>query len=103
MLTRIHNLTVNDTISEIKAILLEDFISQICWIVVLWIVKCSILAFYWRLFSTNGRSVRVVVWVIAAAVVCWGIAVVRSPFLIQWLNCSVDTVVADFQQIPRCL
>ena len=95
-LTVIHNvIVVNHTIYNTPTILLEDFISHICWIVVLWIVKCSVLAFYWRLFSTNGRSVRVVIWVIAAAVMCWGIAVVRSPSVIQWLNCSVETVVAD--------
>ncbi len=58
------------------------FISQVCREVVLWIVKCSILAFYWRLFGGNGRSTRIVVWTIAVNVMCWGIAVVRSLSLL---------------------
>ena len=62
--------------------LLGLFVSQICWVVVLWVVKCSILAFYWRLFSCNGRSIRFAIWTIAVAVMCWGIAVVRSLSLI---------------------
>ena len=65
-----------------KDALLGFYISQICWVVVLWIVKCSILAFYWRLFSCNGRSTRFVVWTIAVAVMCWGVAVVRLLSLI---------------------
>ena len=99
MLTGIHySIVVNSTIAqwkwandlnsnkvvdyEEKDALLGFFISQICWVVVLWIVKCSILAFYWRLFSYNGRSTRFLVWTIAVAVMCWGIAVVRSLSLI---------------------
>lgn len=99
MLTIIHYSTVvNSTIAQWKWMqhltdgddvnyfekdaFLGFFISQICWVVVLWIVKCSILAFYWRLFSRNGRSTRFVVWTIAVAVMCWGIAVVRSLSLI---------------------
>ena len=64
-----------------KIDLLGFFISQICWVIVLWIVKCSIIAFYWRLFSGNGRSTRVAIRTIAIAVMCWGITVVRSPYL----------------------
>ena len=56
---------------------LAFFIPQIGWAVVLWTVKCSILAFYWRLFSRNGRSIRFAVWTIAVGVMCWGITVVR--------------------------
>ena len=98
MLTVIHHSTVVDsTIAQWtwtkdekfddlnyseKNALLGSFISQICWVVVLLIVKCSILAFYWRLFSCNGRSTRFVVWTTAVAVMCWGIAVVRALSLI---------------------
>lgn len=53
------------------------FISEICWAVVIWIVKYSILAFYWRLFSANRQSTRAFIWVLAALVTCWGVAVVR--------------------------
>ena len=54
------------------------FISEICWIFVIWIVKYSILAFYWRLFSANRRSIRIIIWVLAAAVTIWGVAVVGA-------------------------
>ena len=57
------------------------FISQICWVLILWIVKCSILAFYWRLFSTNSLSIRLGVWTITVFVMCWGILVVNSSTL----------------------
>ena len=93
MLTVIHYSTVvNSTIAQWKWNKNENFddlnylekdafpvffIPQIGWVVVLWIVKCSILAFYWRLFSRNGRSIRFAVWTIAVALMCWGIAVVR--------------------------
>ena len=65
-----------------KDALLGLYISQICWVVVLWIVKCSILAFYWRCFSCHGRSTRFVVWTIAVAIMFWGIAEVRSLSLV---------------------
>ena len=94
MLTVIHNSTVvnseiaimdgrTDPYHFSEHFLLGFFISQICWVVVLWIVKCSILAFYWRLFSRNSRSIRFVVWTIAVAVMCWGIVVVRSLSVIS--------------------
>lgn len=70
-----------------KVDLLGFFISQICWVVVLWIVKCSIIAFYWRLFSGNGRSTRIAIGTIAVAVMFWGIAVVRSPCLSEGYSC----------------
>ena len=53
-------------------------VSEISWAVVVWIVKSSILAFYWRLFSARSRSIRVIIWVLGACVNCWGIAVVSS-------------------------
>ena len=59
---------------------LTVFLSEICWVVVVWIVKYSILAFYWRLFSANRRSTRIVIWALTAVVTCWGIAVVRFQF-----------------------
>ena len=52
------------------------FISEICWTFVIWIVKYSILAFYWRLFSANRQSTRLIIWVLAAVVMAWGVAVV---------------------------
>ncbi len=73
------------------------FISQICWAVVIWIVKYSILAFYWRLFSDNRRSVRVIIWALTALVKCWGIAVVRFRLrpLSRGRDFSTRVVFAD--------
>ena len=59
------------------------FISEICWTFVIWTVKCSILAFYWRLFSTNRRSIQVIIWILAVAVMVWGVAVVGARPLCQ--------------------
>ena len=75
-----------------KDALLGFFISQICWVVVLWVVKCSILAFYWRLFSRNSRLTRFLIWTIATITMCWGVAVVRLLSFIKW---SFLSVVAD--------
>lgn len=68
------------TLIQLESFVEATFISQICWAVVIWIVKYSILAFYWRLFSANRRTVRVIIWSLTALVTCWGIAVVRFCF-----------------------
>lgn len=102
-----HSTVLNNSLAELKSSSktinslesinrLGFYISQICWVVVLWIVKCSIVAFYWRLFSGNRRSTRIAIWIIAVAVMCWGIAVVRSSCLIWWIFFSMETVVAGF-------
>ena len=54
------------------------FISEICWTFVIWTVKYSILAFYWRLFSANRRSIQVIIWILAGVVMAWGVAVVGA-------------------------
>ena len=54
-------------------------VAEICWAVVIWSVKYSILAFYWRLFGDRSRSVRIITLTIAASVTCWGVTVVRLP------------------------
>ena len=54
------------------------FISQICWTFGIWTVKYSILAFYWRLFSANRRLIQVIIWILAGAVMAWGLAVVGA-------------------------
>lgn len=59
------------------------FISQICWTFVIWTVNFSILAFYWRLFSANRRSVQVIIWILAVVVMAWGVAVVGACPLSQ--------------------
>lgn len=50
-------------------------ISETCWTLVIWIVKCSILAFYWRLFSANRPSTKLIIWILAVGVMAWGVAV----------------------------
>ena len=58
-------------------------ITKACWILVIWIIKYSILASYWRLFSTNRRLTRIFIRALAVFVTCWGIAAVRSgPLLL---------------------
>ena len=54
------------------------YVSDICWEVAIWVVRYSILAFYWRLLSTNRRLIRVAIWVLTALMTCWVIAVVCS-------------------------
>lgn len=61
----------------IQRFLTTELVCDICWVVVMWIVKFSILAFYWRLFSARSRSLRVIIWALVVLVTCWGIIVVR--------------------------
>ena len=60
------------------------FISDIFWTFVIWTVKCSILAFYWRLFSASRRSTQVIIWILAVVVMAWGVAVVGARPLSRW-------------------
>ena len=53
-------------------------VCDIFWAVVIWIVKTSILAFYWRLFSAGSRSLRVIIWALEVFVTCWALQVVSS-------------------------
>ena len=49
---------------------------EICWALVIWIVKSSILTLYWRLFNARSRSFRFVIWALGAFVACWAITMV---------------------------
>ena len=69
------------TIYQLELQLQATLIIEICWGVVMWIVKYSILAFYWRLFSANRRSTRLIIWTLAAFVTCWRFSVVRFRLL----------------------
>lgn len=60
------------------------YISEICWTVAIWIIKYSILAFYWRLFSVNRRSARITIWTLIAIATIWGLAVVCFRPFIPW-------------------
>lgn len=51
------------------------FIMEICWIVGVSFAKYSILAFYWRLFS-SVKSVRIAIYVLLAIVTFWLLAIV---------------------------
>ena len=58
------------------------FISEIGWANAICVTKCSILAFYWRLFSSHGRSFRITVWALLALMINWDITVVSvSPLI----------------------
>ena len=59
------------------------FIFNICWEVATCVVRYSILAFYWRLFGTDRRLFRVIIWVLTALETCWGLAVVCSPLTVS--------------------
>ena len=84
------------------------FISEICWTLDIWIVKCSILAFYWRLFSANRRSIRIIIWVFAAAVTIWGVLVVGARSFSQrslsvGRSCPIsDDRLVTSHSIPMC-
>ena len=80
-----------ETFHQWELQLLAAFTIEICWGIVMWTVKYSILAFYWRLFSANRRSIRLIIWTLAAFVTCWGLSVVRFRLLML-------VVFADFLQ-----
>ena len=61
------------------------FVSEAGWASTIFIVKSSILAFYWRLFNAKGRAFRFSIWAFLVLTVCWGIAVVSSCPLINLL------------------
>ena len=61
------------------------FVSEAGWASTIFIVKCSILAFYWRLFNTKGPAFRFSIWAFLVLTVCWGIAVVSSSPMINLL------------------
>ena len=58
-----------------------EYTARICWAVGVFLIKCSILAFYWRIFS-DVKNARISILVLLGATLCWGIAVVSlwSPF-----------------------
>lgn len=62
------------------------FIAEICWTTTIWIVKYSIICLYWRLSSTNHRSIQISIWVLTLSVTCWGIGVVSSARLYHRSN-----------------
>lgn len=102
-LTTISNAIVTETGNGNGDLYMESLgkaflLSQICWAVVIWIVKYSILAFYWRLFSVNNRSIRVAIRALAAFVTIWGLAAVR--FVPGYLRCGVDSS-GRHSQIPN--
>ena len=58
------------------------FISEISYTCIICSVKFSLLAFYWRLFKQS--TIRVPIYILAAIVSAWGIAVVKSECLIRF-------------------
>ena len=92
----------------ISAMLKGLLISEICWIFVIWTVKYSILAFYWRIFSANRRSIRIIIRLFAAAVTIWGVLVVGArPFNQRSLSVGRSCRISDYRlvtshSIPMC-
>ena len=52
-------------------------ILQLTYIVEIMLVKCAILAFYWRIF--NVSSIRYPIYTLLGIVITWGIATVSPP------------------------
>ena len=65
------------------------FISEIGWTLAICITKCSILAFYWRLFSNRGRSFRIALWAFGAWTINWGVTVVCVSRLINPMSSHI--------------
>ena len=78
------NETETHNVPQARRFVAGLYISEICWTVVIWIVKYSILALYWRISSENRRSIRPIIWVLAAIVTAWGVAVVGIRPSHQW-------------------
>lgn len=62
---------------ELEVFLKGMFITDIGWAISICVTKCSILAFYWRLFSSQGRLFKIALWTSVALMISWGIVVVR--------------------------
>ena len=61
---------------KLETLLKGIFISDIGWAIAICLTKCSILAFYWRLFNSQGRLFRIAVRVFVAVMINWGLVVV---------------------------
>lgn len=72
------------------------FISDIGWAIAICLTKCSILAFYWRLFS-QGRSFRITVRVFLGLIITWGIVVVS----VNLLRSFTDPALMDVLWLSR--
>ena len=77
--------------NELELYLKGIFISDIGWAIAICLTKCSILAFYWRIFKNGGRWFRITVWVVVALVINWGLVVVNINPLVS----SIETALMD--------
>ncbi|KAI1853311.1 hypothetical protein JX265_000190 [Neoarthrinium moseri] len=59
----------------LKSYFLGLFIAEWTYTLSLVLVKCSILAFYWRIFSAEPKT-RLFIYIMAGMVLSWGIAVI---------------------------
>ena len=94
----IYELSYNSFTFFIKGL----YISEVLWTVVIFMVKYSILAFYWRLFSET-RSARVAVHILLAVVTCWGFGVVClncKNFNCNFTHLELQVFVTVFQCHP---
>ena len=61
---------------QLEVFLKGMFITDIGWAISICVTKCSILAFYWRLFSSQGRLFRITVRGFVGLLINWGLVVV---------------------------
>ena len=79
------------------------FVMQIMHTCAMPVIKASVLAFYWRIFVTpanSTRSFRIAIWVIAAYVTLWWIAI----FFATLFQCNPisDNWGTQPIQLPGC-
>lgn len=69
------------------------FISELTYTGTICSIKFSLLCFYWRIFKQS--RIRIPIYVLAAVVSCWGIAVVGAA------HCTGYPIGSDFRVVPN--
>ena len=82
------------------------FVTEISYTLAIVAVKCSVLAFYWRIFGRN-KAIRVAVYVLGGVVFAWGTAFILvtlfdcAPVEGAWTRFSVEALM-DPAIAPVC-
>ena len=61
--------------NDIPMLLKGLYLGHICWTIAILFLKCSLLALFWRIFCAVKRA-RLIIWIMLAETLCWGLAVV---------------------------
>ena len=85
----IHTLSPN----KLEILLKGIFISDIGWAIAICLTKCSILAFYWRIFKSQGLLFRITVQFFLVLMISWGIVVVSVNPLVSFIDPALMTLV----------